>query len=215
MPKKVLMLVGDFVDDYELMVPIDTLAIFGVETYAICPGKVNGDYIKTVAHYISESDMKLAMEGKPVNFSESLAHPYRIRHTFDWESIDEEVKKFDGLLIPGGRAPEYLALIPDIQRIVSHFMITNKPIGAICHGSHILASTDYELKDIQYLKGKKIVTYPSLILEARLLGAIIDEDFDPNTAITDGNLVTAPTWLGLPSFMKNFLALLKITSIPD
>ncbi len=215
MTKKVLMLVGDFVDDYELMVPISTLTMFGAQIHAICPGKKRGDYIKTVAHYISEPDMQLAMEGKMVTYSETLAHPYRINHEFDWEDIEKELQKYDGLLIPGGRAPEYLASVPDVQQIVTHFIKTNKPIGAICHGPHILTHTDANLSDVHYLKGKKMVAYPSAILEAKLLGAIIEDEFPPDVAITDGNLVTAPSWLGLPEFMKHFLKLLKLTSLPE
>jgi len=215
MVKKVLMLIGDFVDDYELMVPICTLTMFGVETYAICPGKSRGDYIKTVAHYISESDMELAMKGKPVNFSETLAHPYRITHNFNWDDLEDQAEKFDGLILPGGRAPEYLASVPEVQKIVAHFIKTDKPIAAICHGPHILTETDASLSDVQFLKGKKMVAYPSIVLEAKLLGASIDEELTADGVEVDGNLVTATSWLGLSGFMKEFLKLLKLTSLPD
>ncbi|MFX0010679.1 MAG: DJ-1/PfpI family protein, partial [Candidatus Hermodarchaeota archaeon] len=140
---------------------------------------------------------------------ESLGHPFIIGDDFNWENIDEEVKEFDGLILPGGRAPEYLSTLPEVRKLVSYFMKHDKPIGAICHGPQILASTDALNSEIDYLQNKKMCPYPSVVLECSLLGAKITNDYAPNIAITDGNLVTAPSWLALPEFMKQFIQLIN------
>lgn len=213
MTLKILILTGDFVDDYELMVPYSVLSMFGCEVKVICPGKGKGEFIKTAIHYISIEDWELALKGKAVIYSESLGHPYRLDEDFDWKNVEKEAEDYNGLIIPGGRAPEYLSLLPDVQKLVFHFMEKNKPIGAICHGPQILAHTDAAFKEIEYLKGKKMYPYPSVALSCSLQGAIIEEQYPANLGFTDGNLVTAPSWLGLPEFMKQFLSLLNLTEI--
>ena len=214
MTLKILILTGDFVDDYELMVPYSVLTMFGCKVTVVCPGKSKGDFIKTALHYISIDDWELALKGKPVTYSESLGHPYRLDDNFDWDNLNDEFKDYDGIIIPGGRAPEYLSLLPEVQRLVTHFMESNKPIGAICHGPQILAHTDAATKSIEYLKGKKIFPYPSVALACSLQGALIEDQYPPNMTFTDGNLVTAPSWLALPEFMKQFLNLLNLTKLP-
>ncbi len=213
MTQKILILTGDFVDDYELMVPYSILSMFGCEVKVICPGKGKGDFIKTAIHYISIEDWELALKRKPVTYSESLGHPYRLDNDFNWENLEEEIKKYDGLIIPGGRAPEYLSLLPEIHKLVSHFMEKNKPIGAICHGPQVLAYSNAANKNMDYLRGKKMYPYPSVALMCSLQGAIIEDDYPPNMTFTDGNLVTAPSWLALPEFMKQFLKLLNLTTL--
>jgi len=214
MTKKILILTGDYVDDFELMVPYTVLSMFGCEVKIICPGRGKGEFIKTAIHYISIEDWDLALKGKPITYSESLGHPYKLNDNFDWENVEKEVVNYDGLIIPGGRAPEYLSLAPEVQKLVFHFMETNKPIGAICHGAQILAHTDASFKKINYLKNKKIYPYPSIALECTLQGAIIEDEYPGNIAYTQDNLVTAPSWDGLPDFMKQFLNLLKLNKLP-
>lgn len=215
MRKNVLMLTGDYVDDYELMVPYSILTMFGCEVHVISPGKAEGDFIKTAIHYISKEDWELTLEGKPTTYSESLGHPFRLTHDFNWEDIDKELINYDALLLPGGRAPEYLSVIPEVQNLVSHFMKKNKPIGAICHGSQILTHTDSSFQEFDYLRNKNVYPYPSVALECSLLGAIVDSNYRPYIAFTDGNLVTGPSWLALPEFMKHFLKLLNLTALPE
>ncbi|MFX0178311.1 MAG: DJ-1/PfpI family protein [Candidatus Hodarchaeota archaeon] len=214
MTQKILILAGDFVDDYELMVPYSVLTMFGCEVKIVCPGKSKGEFIKTAIHYISIDDWELALKGKPVTYSESLGHPYRLEDDFNWDNLDDEVKEYDGIIIPGGRAPEYISLLPEAQKIVTHFIEKNKPIGAICHGLQVLAHTDNALKNFEYLNGKKMYPYPSVALSCSLQGAIIEDQYPPNMTYTDGNLVSAPSWLALPEFMKQFLKLLDLIALP-
>jgi protease I len=203
------MLVGDFVDDYELMVPYVMLSSLGHEVNVVSPGRDRGDQIKTAIHAISNEDWKLLRQGKPVTYSESLGHPFTLGTEFNWEDIELEASRHDALLLPGGRAPEYLSLIPEVRKLVLQFIEGNKPIGAICHGSQIVATAIALSGNSEYLRGKKMCPYPSVVLECSLLGAKIENDYPPNIAITDGNLVTAPSWLALPEFMKQFLETLK------
>jgi len=214
MTRKILILTGDFVDDYELMVPYSVLTMFGCEVKVVCPGKGKGEFIKTALHYISIDDWELALKGKPVTYSESLGHPYILNEDFNWGNVEEELREYDGLLLPGGRAPEYLSLLPEVQKLVTFFIENDKPIGAICHGPQILAHTNAANKSIEYLKGKKMFPYPSVALACSLQGAIIDDQYPPNMTFTDGNLVTAPSWLALPEFMKQFLSLLNLNALP-
>jgi protease I len=211
MKKKVLILTGDFADDYELYVPYSTLKSIGFEVNVICPDKKKGEFIKTSIHYVSENDWDKALQGKAVTYSERLGHPFRIQNSFKWENIEEEVQNYEALIIPGGRAPEYIAILPNVQKIVSYFIETNKPIGAICHGIQVLTHADNELKKIDYLRGKQVFPYPSLNLESKLLGAKIAKNLQFFNAVKDGNLVTAPTWQALPDFMKKFIDLLNDT----
>ena len=214
MSKKILILTGDYVDDYELMVPYSVLKMFGCEVQVICPGRGKGEFIKTAIHYISIDDWNLVLKGKPITYSESLGHPYRLNEDFDWDNVEKEVEKYDGLIIPGGRAPEYLSSIPDVHKLVFHFMETNKPIGAICHGPQVLAHSDAAFKKVNYLSGKKIYPYPSVALACSLQGAIIEEEYPGDIAYTQDKLVTAPSWDALPEFMKQFLKLLNLNTLP-
>jgi protease I len=191
------------------MVPYSTLKMLDHEVTVISPGREKGDRIKTAIHFISNDDWKLVRRGKPTTYTESLGHPFIIGDGFNWEDIENDAQKFDALILPGGRAPEYLSTIPEIQKLVAFFMKHDKPIGAICHGPQILASADALSQDMDYLMNKKMCPYPSVALECSLLGAKIDDDYPPNIAMTDGNLVTAPSWLALPEFMKQFIQILK------
>ena len=212
--KNILMLFGDYADDYEVMVPLSVLKMVGCKVGVACPGKESGDFITTAVHYISEENWDLAMKGKPVNYSESLGHPFILSTKFNWEKIEEELTNYDGLIIPGGRSPEYISDLPEVHKIVHYFMKTNKPIGAICHGIQVLTHADATLSDLNYLEGKEMYPYPSLALECRLLGAIVRDEYPPDGAITQDTLVTGPSWLALSQFMREFLGLLEIESIP-
>src|ERR1700761_8861524 len=117
---RLLMLVGDFVEDYEVMVPFQALQVLGHTVDAVCPGKKKGDSLRTAIHDF-EGDQ---------TYTEKRGHNFALNATFD--DIDET--RYDGLVIPGGRAPEYLRLNPRILEIVRYFDKAGKPIAALCHG---------------------------------------------------------------------------------
>ena len=184
--KRILMIVGDFVEDYEVMVPFQTLQAVGHTVHAVCPGKNSGEKIATAVH---------DFEGHQT-YSEKPGHGFTVNANFD----DLNVNEYHALVLPGGRAPEYLRLNQKVIEVVKHFSEANKPIASICHGLQILAAADV-------LKGKRVTGYMACAPEIRLAGATY-EDCSPNTAITDGNLCTAVAWPGHPAWLAQFLSVL-------
>lgn len=186
--KKILMLVGDYVEDYEVMVPFQMLLMVGHDVHAVCPGKKAGETVATAIH---------DFEGEQT-YSEKRGHNFRLNATFD--GIDE--KAYDALVIPGGRAPEYLRMNDRVVAIVRHFASANKPIAAICHGAQLLAAAGV-------IEGRKVSCYPACKAEVELAGGQFvpaSDSFD--NAHTDSNLITAPAWPAHPAWMRQFLAAL-------
>jgi protease I len=186
--KKILLLVGDYVEDYEVMVPFQMLLMVGHEVHAVCPGKKAGETVATAIH---------DFEGEQT-YSEKRGHNFRLNATFD--AIDE--KSYDALVIPGGRAPEYLRLTPRVLAIVQHFAAAKKPIAAICHGVQLLTAAGV-------IKGRRVSAYPACKAEIDLAGGeFVPANANFDNAHTDGNLITAPAWPAHPAWMRQFLAAL-------
>jgi protease I len=184
--KKILMLVGDFVEDYEAMVPFQALTMVGHEVHAICPGKDAGDAVRTAVHDF-EGDQ---------TYSEKPGHNFALNATF----AEINVEEYDALVIPGGRAPEYIRLDVDVLKIVRHFAEAEKPIAAICHGPQVLAAAGV-------LEGKRCTAYPAVGPDVTNAGAeFVGVDVDK--ALVDGNLVSAPAWPAHPEWLAKFLVLL-------
>ena len=186
MGKKILMLVGDFVEDYEVMVPFQALGAVGHTVDAVCPGKSAGQSVRTAVHDF-EGDQ---------TYSEKPGHNFTLNATFD--GLREQ--DYDALVIPGGRAPEYLRLNPRVLEVVRHFADNNKPIAAICHGAQILAAA-------KVIEGRRISAYPAFSPEVELAGATYAA-ISVDAAVTDGNFVTAPAWPAHPTWIAQFLAVL-------
>jgi protease I len=184
--RKILMLVGDFAEDYEVMVPFQALLAVGHVVHAVCPDKKAGDSIATAIH---------DFEGQQT-YSEKRGHNFALNASF----ADVKAEDYDALVIPGGRAPEYLRLNPLVLGIVRHFFDANKPVAAICHGAQILAAAGV-------LKGRSCSAYPACSAEVALAGGRYAE-IAIDAAVTDGNLVTAPAWPAHPSWIGQFLKVL-------
>ena len=184
--KKILMLVGDFVEDYEVMVPFQALQVVGHTVHAVCPGKKAGDKVRTAVHDF-EGDQ---------TYSEKPGHNFALNAAFD--SVKEA--KYDALVVPGGRAPEYLRLNKRVLGIVRHFAEKKKPIAAICHGAQLLAAAGV-------LDGRSCSAYPACGPEVTGAGGRY-ADIPVDQAVTDGNLVTAPAWPAHPAWLAQFLAVL-------
>lgn len=185
-PKKILMLVGDYVEDYEVMVPFQALQMVGHTVHAVCPNKKAGESVRTAVHDF-EGDQ---------TYSEKPGHNFTLNATF--EEVDPQA--YDALVIPGGRAPEYIRLNQRVLDITRHFAQANKPIASICHGLLVLAAADV-------LQGKSCTAYPACGPEVNRAGGLyahIPED----KAVVDGNLVTAPAWPAHPVWLAEFLKLL-------
>jgi protease I len=186
MGKQILMIVGDYAEDYETMVPFQALQMVGHTVHAICPDKKTGDYVMTAVH---------DFEGQQT-YSEKPGHRFTLNATFE----DVRPERYDALLIPGGRAPEYLRMNPKVITLVQYFARENKPIAAICHGAQILAAAGV-------IRGKRISAYPACAAEVKLAGAEYPS-IKVDEAVTDGNFVTAPAWPAHPAWLAQFLAVL-------
>jgi protease I len=184
--KKILILAGDYVEDYELMVPFQSLQMLGHTVHAVCPNKKSGEKIRTAVHDF-EGDQ---------TYSEKPGHNFTLNATFD-EIRSED---YDALVIPGGRAPEYIRLNARVLEITRHFAESHKPIAAICHGLQLLAAAGV-------LNGKKCTAYPACSTEVTLAGGQYLE-IAVDDAVVDGELVTAPAWPAHPKWLAEFLKLL-------
>jgi protease I len=190
--KKILMLVGDYVEDYEVMVPFQALLMVGHIVHAVCPGKKAGQAVRTAVHDF-EGDQ---------TYSEKRGHNFTLNATFD----DIQAADYHALVIPGGRAPEYLRLNETVIRHVRHFAAADKPIAAICHGLQILAAANV-------LKGKACTAYPACGPEVKAAGGKF-VDLAVDQAHVDGKLVTAPAWPAHPQWLAKFLHVLGTTIQP-
>ena len=184
--KRILMPVGDYVEDYEVMVPFQSLQMLGYEVHAICPEKRAGDAVRTAIHDF-EGDQ---------TYSEKRGHNFALNATFD--DIDES--DYDGLYVAGGRSPEYVRLNERVCQMVRHFFAANKPVACICHGAQLLAAAGV-------LKGRACSAYPACAPEVDLAGGQY-VSLDMTDAHTDGNLVTAPAWPAHPAILAGFRKLL-------
>ena len=185
-PAKILFLVGDYVEDYEVMVPFQALAAVGHQVHAVCPGKKPGDKVATAIH---------DFEGAQT-YSEKRGHDFALNA--DFASV--EAAAYDALVIPGGRAPEYLRLDEKLVRLVKEFMRSDKPVAAICHGAQILAAA-------KVIEGRTVSAYPACRPEVELAGGRYAE-IAIDAAVTDGKLVTAPAWPAHPAWIGQFLKVL-------
>lgn len=189
MSKHILMIVGDFTEDYETMVPFQALQAMELTVDAVCPDKVAGDSVATAIH---------DFEGHQT-YTEKPGHNFALNATF----ADVKAEDYDALVIPGGRAPEYLRMNEAVLALVKAFDSAEKPIAAICHGAQLLAAADV-------IRGRQVSAYPACAAEVRLAGADY-ADIAIDGAVTDGHLVTAPAWPAHPAWIAQFVARLGVT----
>jgi len=184
--KKILMICGDYCEDYETMVPFQALLAVGHSVQAVCPDKRAGDHIKTAIH---------DFEGAQT-YSEKPGHNFTLNATF----ADIKPEQFDALVLPGGRGPEYLRTNPAVVAMVKHFFEANKPVAAICHAAQLLAGAGV-------LRKRTCSAYPACRAEVELAGGTYAK-IAIDAAHTDGNLVSAPAWPAHPAWIGQFLTLL-------
>jgi protease I len=184
--KKILMICGDYCEDYETMVPFQALLAVGHTVHAVCPDKKAGEQIKTAIH---------DFEGAQT-YSEKPGHNFALNQSFS----DVRVENYDALVLPGGRGPEYLRTYPAVLAMVRHFFDANKPVAAICHAAQLLAGAGV-------LKNRSCSAYPACRAEVELAGGKYAE-IAVDAAHTDGNLVSAPAWPAHPAWIAQFLVVL-------
>ncbi len=184
--RRILVLAGDFVEDYEIMVPFQALQAVGHTVHAVCPGRKAGEKVRTAVHDF-EGDQ---------TYSEKPGHNFALNATFD----DVRAARYHALVIPGGRAPEYLRLNARVLEIVRHFVEANKPIAAICHGAQLLTAAGV-------VEGRSCSAYPAVAPEIRAAGGEYAE-VAMDKSVVDGNLVTAPAWPAHPDWLAKFFQVL-------
>ncbi len=188
MARKILMLVGDYAEDYEVMVPFQALQMVGFEVHAVCPGKRAGQKVRTAVHDF-EGDQ---------TYSEKPGHNFTLNYSFDEVNLAD----YAALVVSGGRAPEYIRREPKVLEMVRHFFEANKPVAAICHGLQVLTAAGV-------LQGRTATAYPAVGPELTLAGARFEE-VPADKAVVDGNLVTAPAWPAHPEWLAKFLQVLGV-----
>jgi protease I len=184
--KRILLLAGDYVEDYEIMVPFQSLQMVGHTVDAVCPGKKSGELVRTAVHDFDGAQ----------TYSEKPGHNFTLNATFD----DTKAETYDALVIPGGRAPEYLRMNPKVLAIVQHFFRESKPVAAICHAAQLLAAAGV-------LQGRRCTCYPAVSADVWAAGATYIEVPIDQVCI-DQNLVTAPAWPAHPAWLAAFLTVL-------
>lgn len=184
--KKILMLVGDYVEDYEVMVPFQALQMVGHTVHAVCPDKTSGQFVRTAIHDF-EGDQ---------TYSEKPGHNFVLN--FDFAMVKAE--DYDALVVPGGRSPEYLRLNADVLALVKALAAAGKPIAAVCHGAQLLAAAGV-------LEGRACSAYPACAPEVRLAGGEFI-DIAADEAHVEGNLASAPAWPAHPKWLAGLLQLL-------
>jgi len=193
MAKKILMVVGDYVEDYEVMVPFQALQLVGHHVDAVCPDKKAGQKVRTAIHDF-EGDQ---------TYSEKRGHDFALNATFE----DINPSSYDALVIPGGRAPEYLRLNKNVLDFIKHFAKENKPIAALCHGPQLLTAAGV-------VNGRKLSAYPAVGPEIIIAGGkYMSVGFEE--AVTDGNLVTGPAWTAHVEWLRQFIAVLGTTVMQE
>ena len=185
--RKILMLVGDYVEDYEVMVPFQSLQVVGHRVDAVCPGKKSGETVRTAIHDF-EGDQ---------TYSEKRGHNFMINANFD----EVRAESYDALVIPGGRAPEYLRTNEKVLEVVRHFFDAGKPVASLCHGAQLLVAAGV-------VKGRSLSAYPAVGPEVTVAGGTYI-DLPLTDAHVDGNLVTGPAWPAHPAWLAKFLQVLE------
>jgi len=184
--KRILMIVGDFGEDYEIMVPFQALQAVGHTVHAVCPDRHAGEGVRTAIHDF-EGDQ---------TYTEKPGHNFKLNASF----ATVEAERYDALVLPGGRAPEYLRLDERVLALVREFDAAGKPMAVICHGAQILAAA-------RTIEGRRVSAYPACAPEVTLAGGEYAE-IDVSEAVTDAHLVTAPAWPAHPAWLAQFLAVL-------
>ncbi|MFC7441070.1 DJ-1/PfpI family protein [Laceyella putida] len=178
MAKKVLIVTGDAVEALEVYYPYYRCLEQGYETDIAAPTRKK---IHTVVHDFEDWETYTEKKG------------YGLEATKSFAEVNPD--EYDALIIPGGRAPEYIRLHPDYGRILRPFFEKNQPIMVVCHGGISLSP----IKDL--ITGREMTAYIACKPDIEALGATY---VDKQTHI-DGNLISGHAWNNLPELMREFI----------
>ncbi|KAJ2079329.1 hypothetical protein H4R24_003861 [Coemansia sp. RSA 988] len=187
---KILLLAGDFVEDYELYAPLKALEMLDIDVHVVCPDKKAGDIIQTCLHFME----------KWQTFSEQPGHPFQLTHAFANINLDN----YAGLVIGGGRFPEYQRYDERVLNVVRHFFDKNLPVAAICHALQILSAAGV-------LKGRSCSAFPMCKLDVIAGGGeYVHFEAESINVHVDGNLVSAPAYPAIGVWLREFIKLLGV-----
>lgn len=179
---KVLLLTGDAAESLEVLYPYQRLLEEGYEVHIAAPSKKRLQFV--VHDFVEGYD----------TYTEKPGYTWPADLAF----ADVDPSEYVALVIPGGRAPEYIRNNPDCQRIVRHFFGESKPVAQLCHAPLALAAAGV-------LGGRRTAAYPALAPDVQAAGA----EFVDSEAVVDGNMVSARAWPDHPAWMRAFVQLLR------
>lgn len=183
MAKRILILTGDCAEDYEVKVPQQALMMLGYQVDIAAPAKKPGDMLQLVVHDFTTLDTYIELTGH--------------RIPVDVSAAEAKAEDYDGLVIPGGRAPEYIRMHDEVIKLVQAFFSSAKPVAAICHGTQLLAAAGV-------LSDRTVTSYPACAAECRISGA----EWQNEPVVVQNNLVTAQAWPNHPEWLRAFVNLL-------
>jgi protease I len=178
---KVLILAGDAAESLEVMYPYQRLLEEGYEVHIAAPSKKKLQFV--------------------VHDFEDGFDTYTEKPGYTWDAdlafSDVDPADYVALVVPGGRAPEYIRNDADVQRIIRHFFDDEKPVAQLCHAPLALAAAGV-------LEGRRTAAYPALEPDVTAAGA----EFVDGAGIVDGTMVSARAWPDHPEWMREFMKLL-------
>jgi protease I len=179
---KILILTGDAAESLEVLYPYQRLLEEGYEVDVAAPSRKKLQFV--VHDFVEGFD----------TYTEKLGYTWPA----DLRFADVDPSQYVAVVIPGGRAPEYIRNDADCQRIVRHFFEQDKPVAQICHAPLVLAAAGL-------LKGRRTAAYPALAPDVAAAGA----EFVDSGAVVDGMMVSARAWPDHPTWMRAFIELLR------
>ena len=184
---RVLMLVGDAAEELDSMYPLFRLREDDHEVVVAAP---------------TTRPVQLVVHDFEPGCDAYTEKPGR-RLPVDLAFADVRPEEYDALVIPGGRAPEYIRSDPDVARIVAYFFAHELPVGTICHGPQVPAV--YGL-----LKGRTTAAFPPLHGDMENAGATVVDEPD----CVDGNMVSCRGWPDMPEWSRAFMNVLERAAVP-
>ena len=179
---KVLILTGDAAESLEVMYPYQRLLEEGYDVKIAAPSKKKLQFV--------------------VHDFEPGYDTYTEKPGYSWDAdlafADVQTGDYAAIVIPGGRAPEYIRNDPNFRKIVRYFFDQKKPVAQICHAALGLIAAGV-------MKGRRCAAYPALEADVQAAGA----EFVNSEAVVDGVMVSARAWPDHPAWMREFIKILR------
>ncbi|MFN4259693.1 MAG: DJ-1/PfpI family protein [Gemmataceae bacterium] len=180
--KKVLLVIGDAAEVFDTMYPLHRIREDGFQVVVAAPEK----RLYHLVMHDTHPDWDITVESPGYKLASDIA--FR----------DIRPEEYVGLVLSGGRAPEYLRYDEDLLRVTRYFFDQQLPVASVCHGIEILATAGV-------IRGLNVTTVPKCRFDAEVCGA----KFLNQEVVVSGHLVTARTWHDNHAWMREFMKLLN------